>query len=156
MKHIGLTRDEIEHLQTLIARLDAHNTGQYDDRRAHPRIDFKHPMWLNVPAEPGQPWIHVYSRNLSTGGLAFLTRGIFYANQQVVISHELNEATSMLVLCRVSFCRTIDLGVQEVGLSFVTVKADPQHKREIPPEWVAEILQNDPMARRKFPAEANV
>ena len=154
MKHIGLTRMEIEHLQSLIARLEANETSTHADRRVHPRIDFKHPMWLNLPTETGQPWIHVYSRNLSTGGLSFLTRAIFYADQRVVIAHELNEITSMLVLCRVCYCRTIDLGVQEVGLAFITVKADPLHKREIPDEWRSQILQDDPLARRKFPAGA--
>jgi hypothetical protein len=152
VKHIGLTRTEIEHLQTLIARLDAGESPADAERRVHPRIDFKHPMWLNLPGEVGQPWIHVYSRNLSTGGLSFLTRAIFYANQRVVIAHELNEITSMLVLCRVCYCRTIDLGVQEVGLAFITVKADPLHKREIPEDWKAQVLQDDPLARRRFPA----
>ena len=151
MKHIGLTRQEIEHLQALIARLDSQDDSPSSDRRVNPRIDFAQPMWLNLPCESGQPWIHVYSRNLSTGGLSFLTRAIFYSDQQVVIAHELNETTSMLVLCRVCFCRTIDLGVQEVGLAFVTAKSDPQHKREIPEEWRARILDADPLARRKYP-----
>ena len=59
MKHIGLTRQEIEHLQTLIARLDAQTPSAESERRTNPRIDFAHPMWLNLPGEPGQPWIHV-------------------------------------------------------------------------------------------------
>jgi hypothetical protein len=152
VKHIGLTRQEIEHLQNLIARLDAQDSGPEKDRRVNPRIDFTQPMWLNLPCEPGQPWIHVYSRNLSTGGLSFLTRGIFYADQQVVIAHALNELTPMLVLCRVCYCRTIDLGVQEVGLAFVTARADTNHQREIPAEWRTRILESDPLARRKNPA----
>ena len=61
----------------------------------------------------------------------------------------------MLVLCRVCFCRTIDLGVQEVGLAFVTARADPNHKREIPAEWQTQVLRDDPLARHKFPAAAN-
>jgi hypothetical protein len=154
VKHIGLTRQEIEHLQSLIARLDAHESATPDERRHNPRIDFAQPMWLNLPCEAGEPWIHVYSRNLSTGGLSFLTRAIFYADQHVVIAHELNEVTSMLVLCRVCFCRTIDLGVQEVGLAFVTARADPHHKREIPDEWRTRVLDADPLARRKHPVTA--
>src|ERR1051325_1204570 len=112
MQHIGLTRQEIERLETLIARLDAQLPDYAADRREHPRIDFCHPMWLNIPSDPSNPWIHVYSRNLSTGGLGFLTRHLFYANQHVIISHELKEDIPLLVLCRVCFCRTIDMGVQ--------------------------------------------
>jgi hypothetical protein len=150
MFHIGLTRQEIERLQELIARLDAQSPGEGADRRVHPRIDFAQPMWLNLPGEAGQPWVHVYSRNLSTGGLAFLSRQLFYTDQHVVIAHELNEATPMLVLCRVCFCRTIDLGIQEVGLAFAAARADPERAREIPMEWTAQVLKNDWMTRRKY------
>jgi len=152
MFHIGLTRAEIEHLEQIIAKLDAQPLSEAADRRTCPRIDFSRPMWLNLPAEPGQPWVHVYSRNLSTGGLAFLSRNIFYAEQHLVISHELNECASMLVLCRVCFCRNIDLGIMEVGLAFVTAKADPECRREIPAEWLTRVLQKDSLTRRKFPA----
>ena len=41
-----------------------------------------------------------------------------------VVSHELKEgAEALLVLCRVCFCRPIDMGIQEVGLAFVTAMA---------------------------------
>jgi hypothetical protein len=96
----------------------------------------------------------VYSRNLSTHGLSFLTRNLFYADQHLVISHELNELTPMLVLCKVAFCRSIDLGVYEVGLSFEAAQADPNRKREIPADWHNRIVQNDALARRKFPASS--
>lgn len=155
MHHIGLTLAEIEHLQQVIARLDAQSAPDGADRRVHPRIDFSRPMWLNLPAETGRPWVHIYSRNLSTGGLSFLTRNIFYADQHLVISHELMEAACMLVLCRVSFCRPIDLGVMEVGIAFVAAKADPEGRREIPPEWLGQILQHDSLSRRKFPAASH-
>jgi hypothetical protein len=152
---IGLTRPEIEHLQQLIARLDAQMPAGGDDRRLHPRIDFAHPMWLNLSGEPDRPWVHVYSRNLSTGGLSFLTRHLFYVEQHVVIAHELHEFSPMLVLCRVCFCRTIDLGVMEVGLAFVSALADPTGTREIPADWLTRTLQNDWLTRRKSPVAVN-
>ncbi len=117
MHHTGLNRDDVEQLSAIIARLDAKANHDYDDRRQHPRIDFSHPMWLNLPAAPGQPWVHVYSRNLSTSGLAFLTRALFYAGQHLVISHELKEQTPMLVLCEVCYCRPVTFGIQEVSAS---------------------------------------
>jgi hypothetical protein len=155
MYHIGLTRQEIEHLQQIVAKLDAQGPSEAADRRVFPRIDFSRPMWLNLPTEPGRPWVHVYSRNLSTGGLAFLSRNLFYADQHLIISHELNEMCPMLVLCRVCFCRPIDLGIMEVGLAFVAVKVDPECRREIPPEWLSRVLQKDALTRRKFPAVVN-
>lgn len=147
-RHIGLTRQEMQRLEQLIARLDAQGPSEGAERRVHPRIDFAQPMWINLPAEQGQPWVHVYSRNLSTGGVSFLSRNIFYTGQHLVISHELNEMVSMLVLCRVCFCRTIDMGVQEVGMAFVAARADPHRTREIPPEWLSRVLQTDHLSRR--------
>jgi hypothetical protein len=154
VQHIGLTRQEIEHLEQVILRLDAQGPSEGSDRRLHPRIDFAHPMWVNLPAEPGQPWVHVYSRNLSTGGVSFLTRNLFYTGQHLIISHELNEMVSMLVLSRVCFCRNIDLGVQEVGMAFVAARADPHRAREVPPEWMARVLESDALCRRNFPLAA--
>lgn len=152
MYHIGLAQPEIEHIKVLIARLDAQPPSAAADRRVHPRIDFSHPMWLNVPTEPDMPWVHIYSRNLSTGGLSFLTRAIFYMGQHLVIAHELKEFQPMVVLSRVCFCRTIDLGIQEVGLAFVMMRADPGGRRVIPPEWLPQVVQSDFLARRRYSA----
>jgi hypothetical protein len=146
---IGLTQQEIERLQLLIAQLDAQSPSAQDDRRQYPRVDFNHPMWIFLPTEPGRPWLHVYSRNLSTGGLSFLTRHLFYAHQHLVIAHELAEFSPMLVLCRVCFCRSIALGVMEVGLAFQSALADPEARRQIPSQWLAHVLRSDPLARQK-------
>ena len=157
MQSIGLTLQEIQHLQTVIARLDAAAAANGDhsaERRIHPRIDFAKPMWMLVPTDPDQKWTYVYSRNLSTGGLSFLSRNLFYAGQYVVISHELGESAAMLVLCRICFCRPIDLGVQEVGLAFVTAKADPGTRRDVPSEWRARALEADWMTQSKTPTVA--
>ena len=152
MQPIGLTQQEIACLQQIIAQLDAQSPDTPEDRRVHPRVDFNHPMWLNIPSESGCPWVHVYSRNLSTSGLSFLTRHLFYTGQHLIIAHELAEFSPMLVLCRVCFCRSIDLGVMEVGLAFVSALADPAGRRQIPADWLARALRADPLARQKTPA----
>ena len=155
MYHIGLSREEIDHVQHLIARLDAEPAGAAADRRVHPRIDFAHPMWLNLPTEQGAPWVHIFSRNLSTGGLAFLTRKIFYVDQHLVISHELKENTPLLVLAKVCFCRTIDTKIHEVGLAFTAIEYDPERQRRIPSRWLATVVQSDWLARKKLPTVAS-
>lgn len=152
MGHIGLSREEMTYMQALIARLDAQAPGPGSERRVMPRIDFSHPLWLNLPTEPGQPWVHILSRNLSTGGLAFLTRQLFYVNQHLVISHELNEKEPLLVLSRVCFCRAVDLRVFEVGLAFVTVEKDPERTRKVPAHWLHQVMRTDWLARQKYVA----
>jgi hypothetical protein len=147
--HIGLSRDEITRVQQIIARLDAQPLGPGADRREHPRIDFNHPLWLHLPTEPGKPWVHIFSRNLSTSGLSFLSRKLLYAGQHLIISHELNEKEPQLVLSQVCFCRSIELGIQEVGLTFRASQPDPEKKRNIPPQWLPLVLQSDWLARQK-------
>ena len=149
---LGLSRDEIERVRNVIAQLDSKSVGDCVDRRENPRIDFKNPLWLNLPAEPGRPWIQVFSRNLSTCGLAILSRKLFYVDQHVVIAHELKEPCSQLVLARVCFCRSIQADIQEVGLAFVVNLKDPEKIRRVPPTWLALVLHNDHLARQKFPA----
>ena len=154
MYHIGLTRDEVDRVERIISQLDARPLAEAACRREHPRIDFRHPLWLNLPTEAGRPWIHIYSRNLSTSGLAFLSKKLFYVDQHLVVSHELMESCPQLVLSRVCFCRTIDEGIQEIGLNFVVSQKDSQRLRQIPPTWLALVLQNDWFARQKFPMSA--
>jgi hypothetical protein len=148
--HIGLSRSEIERMQQLIARLDAQPLGPGADRREHPRIDFNHPLWLHLPTEPGRPWVHIYSRNLSTSGLSFLSRKLVYTGQHLVISHELAEKESQLVLAQVCFCRSIEMGIMEVGLTFKAAEPDPERKRNIPPKWMGLVMRNDWLARQRF------
>ena len=154
MYHIGVSRLEITRIQKIIAELDAQVPALDADRRIHPRIDFSHPMWLNLPADPGSPWVRVYSRNLSTGGLAFLTRKLVYNGQYLIIAHELNEKCPQLVLCKTCFCRTVELDIMEVGLAFQAVEADPTNVRRVPPDWTKLVLQGDWLARRATPTPA--
>ena len=154
MSHVGLSRQELAYMQNLIARLDAQGPGPGSERRVRPRIDFSHPLWLNLPTEPGKPWVHILSRNLSTGGLAFLTRQIFYVNQHLVVSHELNEKEPLLVLSRVCFCRSLEMNIFEVGLSFVAAEKDPLRERRIPAHWLSQVFRSDWLARQKCLAGA--
>ena len=143
MEYTALTLQELDHLQRVIARLDARPPGDAGDRRLHPRIDFSHPMWLNLPGAAGRPWVHVHARNLSTSGLGFLTRHLFYAGQHLVIAHTLKESTPMLVLCRVCYCRSIEPGTFEVGLAFVLARPNPDDARNVPAEWLALVVRHD-------------
>jgi len=152
--HIGLSHDEVERIERLISQLDAQPPSAAACRREYPRVDFRHPLWLNLPTEPGRPWIHIYSRNLSTSGLAFLSKKLFYVDQHLIISHELMESCPQLVLARVCFCRTVENDIQEVGISFVVSQKDPERLRQIPTTWLALVLQNDWLARQKFPLSA--
>jgi hypothetical protein len=147
--HIGLSREETVQVEQVIAQLDAAPHNSAADRRVRPRIDFCHPMWINLPTEPGQPWIHVFSRNLSTGGLAFLARREFAMEEYMVISHHLNEGVPQLALCCVKFSRAVTDGIFEVGLEFQAIAPDVDNLRHIPSRWTALILRNTWISRTR-------
>jgi hypothetical protein len=141
MQHIGITRQEIQKIAALIAELDSAPLSAGAERRERPRIDYAHPMWLCVPEDTARTWSHVHSRNLSTGGLAFLTRNNFLVGQHVVISHLVGERTPQLVLAGIRFARAVNASISEVGVEFLASIADPRQLRQIPAEWVEFALK---------------
>lgn len=155
MIHIGLSREETLEIEELIASLDAAAPSSDADRRIRPRIDFCQPMWINLPTEAGQPWIHVFSRNLSTGGLAFLARHQFSIDDYLVISHHLNEGLPQLALCCVKFMRGVTDSIFEIGLEFQAIAPDPGSQRQIPPRWTSMILRNTWITRTRLKTQAD-
>jgi len=145
--HIGLSRQELDRVQALIADLDAAPPSPGAERRIRPRIDFCHAMWLSLPLAPGKPWVRIHSRNLSTGGLAFVARQPFALGSYVVVSHHLNEGCDQLALCLVRFCRQADVRLYETGVEFEQVVNDPDSHRRVPTEWASLVLRNLWVAR---------
>ena len=145
MLHIGLTRQEIDRVAGIIEKLDqmppSPEVRGGRDRRIRPRIDFSHAMWLALPLEPGRPWVRIYSRNLSTGGMAFIARAPYALGSYVVISHHLNEECDQLALSCVRLCRLVDEGLYEIGVEFQTLSPDPRGQRRIPPGWLSQVLR---------------
>ena len=148
MQHIGLSRQEIQRIEAVISDLDAATPSAESDRRLRPRVDYSHGMWLCLPDAPEHPWIHIFSRNLSTGGLAFLARKEFLPGEHIVVSHTLGERVPHLVLGCVKFCRIVYVGICEVGIEFVSARSDPTNSREIPPEWIATAQRTAWVARQ--------
>ena len=142
MIHIGLSREETLEVEELIHQLDGASPNGAADRRVRPRVDFCQPMWINLPTEAGQPWIHVFSRNLSTGGLAFLARRQFATDDYLVIAHHLNESLPQLALCCVKYSRVVTESIFEVGLEFQAMAPDPDNARIIPPRWMSLVMRN--------------
>lgn len=141
MPHIGITRQEVQKIAAIIAELDAAPLSAAADRRERPRIDYAHPMWLCLPEDPNRTWTHVHSRNLSTGGLAFLTRNTLLTGQSVVMSHLVGERTPQLVLATIRFIRAVNPSISEVGIEFLASVPDPRQARNIPADWIQHALR---------------
>ena len=154
MEHIGLTREETHRVSEIIAGLDAAPLSAGSERRIRPRVDYVHAMWLCLPEAAGRPWAHVHSRNLSTGGLAFLTRKDFKTGQHVVVSHYVGEQMPHLVLACVRFSRLVYVGICEVGIEFLAAKPDPQQRREIPADWIQTAMRSAWEIQHAMPAGA--
>jgi len=137
----------MERVETLIAELDAAAPAAGADQRERPRIDFCQAMWLNQPLQSGQPWVHVMSRNLSTGGLAFISRRPIPAGSFLIVAHHLNEGSDQLTLCCVRFCRQVDANLFEIGMAFQEARPDPGRLRDIPPAWNSRVLRSQWAAR---------
>jgi hypothetical protein len=151
MIHIGLSREETQRVVDLIAELDAAQGQNNANLRAAPRLDFCHPMWLNIPGEPGQPWVHVFSRNLSSGGLSFLARRSFVPESCLILAHTLDTDGPQLALGAVRFCRQITRTIFEIGVEFLARVEDTDMRRQIPDRWYGIIDRQNVTARLSHP-----
>jgi hypothetical protein len=146
MNNITLSRQETARIAQLLEELDAalasdSEAAAWAERRLRPRIDFAHPMSIRLSLEEGQPWIEVFSRNLSTGGLAFLAKQPFAKDSFLILAHHLNEGADQLALCRITFCRPIESAYYEIGVTFEAIVPDENSRRIIPSEWHSKVLR---------------
>jgi len=143
-------------------KTDRHFSSQFNvpppstaaNRHQPPGIAYPHFFWLNFSTERERQWMRIPCRKLSTIGLAFLSKRLFYAGQHAIIAHDFVESCPRLVLTRVCFCHTVGNGIQEVGIRFIVNQNDPERLRQIPSAWLALVLHNDWRARQRLPVSA--
>lgn len=81
--------------------------------------------------------IRVFTRNISTSGLAFVCRRPFKSGERVAFSFHVPGQTPKLVLAKVSFVRYIRSGIYEMGAEFLESINDANDMHRIPHHWHA-------------------
>jgi hypothetical protein len=133
----NVSAEQLAQLQDIIKQLDrVAALGDDSKRRRSVRMNIRMPLTALVLVTVGQPSIHIFSRNISTCGIGFVSRRPFKIGEPIAISIRLGEQPSKLVLTKTTFCRYLRSGLYEMGGEFVESILDSTGKDRIPSRWL--------------------
>jgi hypothetical protein len=85
----------------------------------------------------GHPKVRIFTRNISTGGLGFLTYREFHKGEYVVLPLGLPGGRTKLCFVLAQFVRYISGGLYEVGVEFLAANdVEPKAPYSVPHEWI--------------------
>lgn len=109
-----------EELQHVINQLDAESKTPTNNRRSRARKTINIPLSVYLIGLPGTPMVKVHGRNISVGGVSFLSKRSFPVNSYIAASFNLADKTTIkFLLTKVLFCRYVRQGHFQVGATFV-------------------------------------
>jgi hypothetical protein len=129
-------QDDDEIAARLVAFLEAHDQTPREGARQRERINYRRRVEIILIGQSGQPRVTGHTRNLSTGGLGFLTRRTFAVGERFVALLALGGGAGKFALCRTTFCRYLSEGMHEVGAAFEAT-APRINNHRIPSNWIA-------------------
>jgi hypothetical protein len=129
----ALTPDEEIKILRVISALE--NTAEFRQHaaRKHERLSFRRRVTLTLITQRGGPELSVVTRDISVGGVGFLSRRLFQADEMFVMHLPTAEDKCRLALCKVCYCKYVSSGLHNIGASFCEV-ADSA--AGIPAQWV--------------------
>lgn len=124
-----------QELQNVIEQLNAEKKNPQDNRRRRIRKDINMSLWIYLLGLPHLPRVKVHSRNISVGGISFLSKRSF--PERMYVATQLDGGspdTCKILLTKIRFCRYIRQGHFQVGAEFV--EAANGGMSDIPGSWV--------------------
>lgn len=130
-----LSLDKQHHeLQSVIEQLNAEKKNPPDNRRNRPRKEISMPLWVYLLGLPHMPRVKVHSRNISVGGISFLSKRSFPERMLVATQLETNGLTAnKIILTKIRFCRYVRQGHFQVGAEFM--EALDGNMEDVPASW---------------------
>lgn len=129
--------EQLVQIKEIIAQLDHLAAARkVDNRRRADRVAIRSAMSAILLSEMSTTEVKIYSRNLSTSGIGFVSRRPFKTAERVAIPFEVNGNPGKLVLAKISFCRYIRAGMYTVGAEFIEAIADNHGRNRIPEHWM--------------------
>ena len=124
----------------ILSSLDHASLANGTNRRNNSRLPIRHELQIRLLKVPGTATFTIHTRNLSTGGLGFLSRRPFEVGERFVLPVKMPGTPSKVVLCRVTFSRYVSAGLYAVGSEFEQSLPDPTEKMDVPGEWTVLAL----------------
>lgn len=128
--------DDLTHIEAILHNLDLNKPTKSASRRKRERHQYRHKIDIFVLTPAGPVPGKVQSRNISTGGIGFVTRRPLVKGQRIIMCMTPQSSPAKLVLCRITFARHVSGGMYDVGAEFERAVADPAQEHTIPQEWL--------------------
>jgi len=129
--------DQIAQITAILAQLD--NTpvsaGAVNRRRAT-RIKMRTMMSAVLLGADARPSVRIFTRNLSTSGIGFVSRRPFKEGERIALSFHIPRQSPKLVLTNITFVRYLRAGLYEVGAEFLECIEGTSSLAAIPPHWI--------------------
>jgi hypothetical protein len=131
------TTEQLEHIHQILQQLDAQSPGPDANRRRAKRITIRMALEVHLLSNHNRPTSQIYTRNVSTSGIGFVTRRVFKPKEFLAFSFRIANHAPKLVLARVTFCRYVKGALHESGAEFIESTVENPHLEDkIPPNWV--------------------
>jgi hypothetical protein len=129
-----VTVDQLAQIAEIIQHLDRSPARPGANRRRQPRANVRATMSAILLSEERQSTVRIFTRNLSTSGIAFVSRRPFKPGEKFALSFAIPDAMSKLVLTNVTFVRYARGGMYEMGAEFV--ECVERTDASLPPRWI--------------------
>lgn len=127
-------------LQIVIDQLNAEMKNPSDNRRRRPRKEINIALWVYLLGLRHMPRVKVHSRDISVGGISFLSKRSF--PERMLVATQLDTSGLMprkMLLTKIRFCRYVRGGHFQVGAEFI--EAIDGQASDIPTHWIEHASQ---------------
>jgi len=130
------TNEQLERVEAILQQLD-HFPGPETatNRRRSSRVNIHAAMSATIISESGEGKLQLFSRNISTSGIGFVSRRPCKSGERLAILFELPAKPPKLVLAKITFCRYVRAGLYDAGAEFLDCVSAVANR--IPPHWHA-------------------
>jgi hypothetical protein len=129
------TNDQLSRIDEILRQLDQSvPTKEQENRRRSPRIIIHTTLDTYVLSPGGNLGIQIFTRNISTSGIGFVSRRFCKVGENIALSFILPDRSPKLVLAHITFSRYVRAGLYEAGAEFAECISG-EGERDIPPHW---------------------
>jgi hypothetical protein len=117
----ALTADEELRIAKVISALEGSGERTEHVARKHERTAFRQRVTLTLLSQRDRPQMSVVTRDISVGGVGFLSRRLFQSDEHFVLHLPTADGKSKLMLCQTRYCQYVTGALYNVGATFCEV-----------------------------------
>ena len=111
--------DQLAIITEVIRHLDQSPLSPHASRRKAPRCDVRTAMSAILLDKENHPRIRIFTRNISTSGIGFVSRRPFKPDERIAFDFNHPNAERKIIIAKVTFVRYVRKGMYEIGAEFL-------------------------------------